>query len=189
MASDQYSKIIFPGDRDTLPIFGDAATATLLGDDGGFKIKEFCFGTDGSGSNELIVKYGKTSYSARPQGSEDKDYRSSHLYMNGRAIFDFMMTRVPENVLECLKRNKLEIDEIDYFIFHQAGKYMLDNLRKALGIEKDKVVFAMENTGNTVSSSIPIALAPFLSKKIHKKKVLLSGFGVGLSWASTVLIT
>jgi 3-oxoacyl-[acyl-carrier-protein] synthase-3 len=189
LTSDPYSKIIFPGDKDTLPIFGDAATATLLSEDGGFKIKEFSFGTDGSGCNELIVKYGKTSYSARSQQSENKDYRSSFLYMNGRAIFNFMMTRVPENVLECLKLNKLEIDEIDYFIFHQAGKYMLDNLRKTLGIEKEKVIISIENTGNTVSSSIPIALKPFLHKKNYKKKFLLSGFGVGLSWASTVLNT
>jgi len=189
LTSDPYSKIILPGDRDTLPVFGDAATATLLSEDGRLKIMEFSFGTDGSGCNELIVKSEKKKYSSKLQKTRNDDLRTSYLYMNGRAIFDFMMTYVPANVLECLKLNKLEIDEIDYFVFHQAGKYMLDNLRKTLGIEKRKVVFAMERTGNTVSSSIPVALAPFLSKKNHKKKFLLSGFGVGLSWASTVLFT
>ena len=189
LTSDPYSKITFPGDRDTIPIFGDAATATLLSGNGRFKIMEFSFGTDGSGYSELIVKNGNNLNTSKQQQIESKDNRASYLYMNGRAIFDFMMTRVPASVLECLKLNKLEIEEIDYFIFHQAGKYMLDNLGKALGIEKEKIVFAMENTGNTVSSSIPIALIPFLRKRKQKNIFLISGFGVGLSWASTVLIT
>ena len=188
LTSDPYSKIICSSDRNSVPLFGDAAAATLLKEDGFMKIMEFTFGTDGAGFRDLIVHTGG-SRNPFKQGESLRDGRNSpFLSMNGRAIFNFMMKRVPANILECLKVNKLGIDEVDLFVFHQASKYMIEALGKKLKIDSDKIVFDMRNTGNTVSSSIPIALEPLVkSKDVGNGICLICGFGVGFSWASSIL--
>jgi len=190
ITSDPYSKIIHSEDRDCLPIFGDAATATLLSEDGFMGIMDFTFGTEGSSHKELIVKEGGSRYPIGTNDVTSEALRSRCLYMNGRSIFNFAMTNIPDDIKSCLKRNNLRIEEIDYFVFHQGSKYLLDCLAKGLNVDKSKVIYSLNSTGNTVSSSIPIALAPYLNenRKLNKK-YLISGFGVGLSWASSVLVT
>jgi 3-oxoacyl-[acyl-carrier-protein] synthase-3 len=187
VTSDPYSKIIARKDRVTRPLFGDAAAATLLSEGAQCRIMESTFGSDGSGAKHLMVSGGGTRH-PHSDGPGPAQEPSPHLFMDGREIFNFMMRRVPEDVSLCLQKNGLNLVDIDYFVFHQASKYMLDSLVKRMGLDPAKVVYHLKDVGNTVSSSIPIALSPFFGeKKLARKKALLCGFGVGLSWASTVL--
>ena len=177
---DAYSKIMDPKDKATAPLFGDAASATLLRVGGAARLGRTIFGTNGENHQALIVR-----------GSGSRAEAFEPLFMDGRAIFNFMMTEVPTSVTRCLEINKLNVDDIDFFVFHQASKYMLTTLASRMRIPLDKVVIDMRDIGNTTSSSIPVALQRRLLSKNQKNKkrlnILLSGFGVGLSWASTVI--
>ena len=182
ITSEAYSKVINRDDRHTVPIFGDGATATLIDMGGPGRINKFAYGSDGSGHNHLIVKGG---------GSRHPDLKregEGALYMDGAAIFKFMMTTVPQNIKECLTSNNLSLDDIDYFVLHQASRYMLESLASVLDIPMARIPLSLKETGNTVSSSIPITLDHIgCPDKLKNKKILLSGFGTGLSWATTIL--
>ena len=172
VTSETYTKYISEDDAANKSLFGDAATVTLISKDKNEQINEFVFGTDGSGYKNLIVELGATK-------NLNSNYPST-LYMNGPEIFSFTNT----------KKNSIDLDKIDYYIFHQANKYMLEHLRNKIGIEKEKFVIDIENFGNTVSNTIPIALANkfFRNKKdLKNKSVMLVGFGVGYSWGATIL--
>ena len=163
---DPYSRIVDPDDRNTALLFSDAATATLLTRSGRFKYVAGDFGAHGNSSGALKVS-------------------NNHLLnMNGRIVFDFAMKVVPGSVDRVLRKMGLEKQEIDAFLFHQGSKFIVEQLAKRLSIEK-KAVFNAGSVGNTISSSIPIMLAPYLSSPV--KSILLSGFGVGLCWATCLL--
>jgi len=182
ITSEAYSKITDPGDRHTVPIFGDGATATLIEKGGPGRIDKFTYGSDGRGYDKLIVRGG---------GSRHPDLKregEGALYMDGSAIFKFMMTTVPPSIEECLKRNDLSLGDIDHFVLHQASRFMLTSLASALDIPMAKVPLSLRGTGNTVSSSIPITLSQMgCPDELENQTLLLSGFGTGLSWATTVL--
>ena len=187
---DPYSRIIGRSDRDTVGLFGDAATATWLSREKGGVIGRTDFGTDGAGAENLIVRAGGA---AKPltglyyQGDRppDRDFRLS---MNGRGIFNFMMERIPSSVERALSLNKTSAEEIDLFVFHQGSKFLLDQLAGRIGIPSEKVPSNIAQYGNTVSSSIPLLLSELeLAGQLNGKKVLVSGFGVGLSWATGVI--
>ena len=112
---------------------------------------------------------------------------SDHLFMDGQEIFMFTLMKVPKMIKEVLAKNDLQKEDISLFVFHQANKYMLEHLRKKLKIEEDKFFVNLENVGNTVSSTIPIALCDARDQGLLKGKVVLAGFGVGLSWGATIL--
>ena len=109
--------------------------------------------------------------------------------MNGTEIFNFTLESVASLVKQILQKNQLQQEDIDLFIFHQANQFMLDYLRKKIKIPQEKFFIAMEHCGNTVSSTIPIAMKhAFAEEKIKKgSKVLIAGYGVGYSWGGTVL--
>ena len=109
--------------------------------------------------------------------------------MDGADIFSFTITTVPQTVAQTLEKNGLALEDVDLFVFHQANKYMLDFLRKKCKIEREKFYMNFEDCGNTVSASIPIALARAEADGVLRPgmKVMLVGFGVGLSWGATVL--
>lgn len=109
--------------------------------------------------------------------------------MNGPEIFNFTIESIPALVENVLKKNKMTLDMIDYFIFHQANKYMLDYLRKKIKIQPEKFYNNMLLTGNTVSSTIPIALKDSIENGLVRKgnKILLAGFGVGYSWGAVII--
>lgn len=177
VTADAYSRVVDPTDRNTAPLFGDAATATLLSPNPRYQVGATTFGTNGALHESLIV-----------HGSGSTLEPRESLRMDGRSIFNFAMRIVPNDVKRCLELNALEIDDIDKFVFHQANAFMLESLRQRMGIEGAKVVVNLREVGNTTSSSIPLALEPILcagSEQPHH--ILLSGFGVGLSWASTVV--
>lgn len=188
---DPYSRIMGKSDRDTVALFGDAATATWLSADRGAEIGKLDFGTDGAGAENLIVRAGGSAhplsaidYTLQPDGEPE----GLRLRMNGRGIFNFMIERVPGSIDNALRRNALTKDEVDYFVFHQASRFLLEQLASRLGLPADKVPSNLANLGNTVSSSIPLLLAELLAAgKLSGKTVLVSGFGVGLSWATNVI--
>ena len=195
ITSETYSKFIHPKDKSNRTIFGDAAAATLISAEGGmFEIGDFIFGTDGSGAENLIVKNGGLRFPV--QNNEDiidefgNVRNDNNLYMNGSEIFNFTTESVPLLTNAILKKIKLDIEAIDLFIFHQANRYMLSHLRKKIGIPEDKFYIAMEHFGNTVSSTIPIAMYEAIKENRFDncKNILLLGFGVGYSWASCNLI-
>jgi 3-oxoacyl-[acyl-carrier-protein] synthase-3 len=195
ITSETYTKFIHPEDKSNKTIFGDAATATLVSSElNGLEIKNFVYGTDGSGAENLIVKDGavknRHNKSIDIRNDENEFVKNDgYLYMNGQEIFKFTSANVPTLVQNVLEKNELTDAEIDLYIFHQANKYMLEFVRKKIGIETSKFFYFLENCGNTVSSTIPIAYYEALRQnKINEKSVvLLAGFGVGYSWAGCVL--
>lgn len=183
LTGDTYSKYLHPEDKSVRTIFGDAGTASLIEVDVTHdSANSFVFHTDGSGKDSLILKGSASRKSDISQGD-------GYLKMAGPDIFLFTLREVPKLVRTCLQKAQLSPDDIDYYLFHQANAFILENLRKKCGIEAKKFIVDMEDVGNTVSSSIPIALErAILSGTIKPgQKVLIAGFGVGLSCAAGVL--
>jgi 3-oxoacyl-[acyl-carrier-protein] synthase III len=191
ITAETYSKHIHPKDKSNRTIFGDASSATLVSTEGYASIEDFCLGTDGRGAENLIVKKGGLRQ-PNPMNDLIVDENgnlisSDYLYMNGAEIFNFTSEAVPQLVDQVLKKNNLLKDDIDMFVFHQANKYMMNYLRKIIDIAPEKFYFFLENVGNTVSSTIPIALYEGQNEGKIKGRILLAGFGVGYSWAGCVL--
>lgn len=193
VTAETYSKFIHPEDRSNRAIFGDAATATLISHDANEKMAQFLFGTDGSGFDKLIVKNGAGRFPFNENaetveyGSGNK-YTDNDLYMNGPEVFNFTNEVIPPFVNEILQKNKISIEEIDQFIFHQANAFMLNFMRKRLKIQKDKFYINLANGGNTVSNTIPIALKRYMSGQGEgDQKIIVTGFGVGLSWSGGLI--
>lgn len=185
ITSETYSKYIHDLDRGNRTIFGDGAAATLISNtDGIAEILDFDLGTDGTGAENLIVKNGATK---NPKRDLDEGISDNNLYMNGSEIFSFTLSSVPSLVKNSLLKNNLQITDVDLFIFHQANKFILDHLRKKINIEENKFYIYLENCGNTVSSTIPIALKEAIKENKAKGNVLLAGFGVGYSWGSCII--
>lgn len=191
LTAETYNKYIHPRDKGNKTIFGDGATATLITTDGFAEIGEFVLGTDGGGAEGLMVKTGASKYK-EPLNDVDYDengnpHSSDHLFMDGKAIFDFTVKAVPPMINEVLSKNGLTKDGVDMFVFHQANKYMINFLRKLIMIDKEKFYVYLEKVGNTVSSTIPIALCEAQKEgKLHGN-ILLAGFGVGFSWGGCII--
>jgi 3-oxoacyl-[acyl-carrier-protein] synthase-3 len=193
ITSETYSKFIHPKDKSNKTIFGDAAAATLISTEGFAEIGNFEYGTDGKGAENLIVKNGGLRHYKKQSEIIIDEYNNyisdDYLYMNGSEIFLFTLSAVPNLIKNTLMKNNIAIEEIDLFVFHQANRYMLENLRKKLSIPEENFYLHLEDCGNTVSSTIPIALyhAQKDNLLLSGKKVLLAGFGVGYSWAGSIL--
>lgn len=166
--ADPYSEVVNKEDKNTALIFGDAATVTLLEEGSGLVPLGFDFGSRGKDYDKLINKNGG-------------------LYMNGRAVFNFTATTVPPSVESLLAKVEVVKGDVDRWYFHQGSKYIVDAISDRLGLSADKVVFDMYDYGNTVSSSIPLLLSKDIGTIQPGQLLGLSGFGVGLSWGSTIL--
>lgn len=193
LTAETYNKYLHPSDKSNRSIFGDGAAACLISSEGFAEIGEFVLGTDGSGANNLIVKTGasrqKTATGLSVEDEEGHIWYDDYLYMNGGAIFNFTLDAVPAMMKDVLEKNNLQKEEIDYFVFHQANKFMLNTIRKVCVLPKDKFYVNLENTGNTVSSTVLIGLKDCKDNQTIKAgdNVMISGFGVGLSWGGTLL--
>lgn len=191
ITSEAYSKHIHPKDKSNRTIFGDAATATLVSDNGFAEIGNFSLGTDGKGAKNLIVENGgllnpnKTGLVEFDEGGNP--ISTDNLYMNGSEIFNFTLEAVPLLVKDALEKNNLTLNDINLHIFHQANRYMMNFLRKKIKIEEEKFYYYLNEVGNTVSSTIPIALYNAQKEDKLEGNVLLAGFGVGYSWGGTIL--
>lgn len=193
LTAETYTKYIHPKDKGNRSIFGDGAAAALISTDGFAKIGEFSLGTDGKGCENLIVKTGGARYPMREneiQVDANGYFKASdYLYMNGHEIFTFSLDAVPPLITQTLICNNIKKDNINLFVFHQANKFMLNTIRKVCAIPKEKFYINLENTGNTVSSTILIALKNAIQEQSigSGQQVLIAGFGVGYSWGATVL--
>jgi 3-oxoacyl-[acyl-carrier-protein] synthase III len=199
VTADTYTKFINKRDRAARAIFGDGSAATLIApvhaDDD--PIGPFVLGSDGSGARHLMVPAGCLRNPPSPEAFvETKDdngnWRSpSNFYMNGPEVFTFTLSAVPAVVNQLLIDSNLSFDDVDYFVFHQANRFMLERLRAKLEIPPEKFALDVSDTGNTVSSSIPIALERLTARGLVRsgKRVMLVGFGVGYSWAAAMIRT
>ena len=190
ITGDTYSRFIHPKDKSTRVLFSDAATAILLTKEAICEsIGPFSYFTEGKGANSLIVPHGAMRNPTNCQSKIEQvdrfgNVRSNmNLYMNGIEITTFSLTSVPIIVKQFLERIKLSFDDIDYFVFHQANRYILERLRERMEIPMNKFHLSSGHIGNTVASSIPIALKNMQIEHLLNpgKKILLLGFGVGYS--------
>ena len=166
VTADPYSKIVDPADRNTALLFGDAASATLLAADPVWHLGRSDFGSIGRSRRALELN------------------EAGNLAMNGRGVFDFSATSIPASIQRTAELNEIGLAAVDRFILHQGSRYIVDTIAKRLGV-LDRTPFDAAEYGNTVSSSIPIALARAVDPS--DRLVMISGFGVGLSWATTLL--
>lgn len=197
LTSETYTKYIHPEDHAVKPLFGDAATATVISacDAEESGITGLVYGTDGSGADKLIVPVGgmRQRYQETPVTiTEDKfgNVRTNqNLYMDGGAIMNFALDAVPKTVDEILNKTFLQKEDIDYYVFHQANKFMLKSLQQICELTDRPFWNDCAEYGNTVSNSIPIALVDMMKENQGKtlKHVMLIGFGVGLSWGGCVV--
>ncbi|MBO6252496.1 MAG: ketoacyl-ACP synthase III [Bacteroidaceae bacterium] len=191
MTAETYNKKIHPKDKGNRTIFGDAAAATLVSIEGFAQIGEFVLGTDGKGAEGLIENTG--AFRQRNPANDlafdenGNPHSSDHLFMDGKAIFDFTADVVPEMCQETIDKNGLQESDINLYVFHQANRYMINYLRKLMGIDKERFYVYLEKVGNTVSSTIPIALKEAQKEGKLNGNVLLAGFGVGLSYGATII--
>ncbi len=199
VTADTYTKLINEKDKSNKTIFGDGSSVSLITSEPKetklkSSIHDFVYGTDGSGSEHLIVKNSgikKRNKLSVDEFSETGDFlrNDDNLYMNGKEIFQFTAFEVPKLIKSVLQKNNLELGNVDMFIFHQANEFMLDFIRKRCDIPEDRFFISIKDVGNTVSSTIPIALKRAIEQKIIKanSKVILAGFGVGLSMGAVMI--
>jgi 3-oxoacyl-[acyl-carrier-protein] synthase III len=167
ITADPYSKVVNPDDKNTALLFGDAAGATLISTTPVFVPGRYTFGTMGSEFDKLIARDGE-------------------LYMNGRAVFNFAAKTIPPDIEKMARRNDIAIADIDRFLLHQGSKIIVETIARKLGVPLSKVPFAICGFGNSCASTIPLLLQSELADPAVKT-IALSGFGVGLSWASGLL--
>lgn len=192
LTADTISKYLHLQDKNRL-LFGDAASATLIATDGLARIGKFERGTDGSGFEHIIIRNGANRHRSLTGISKTDEngnvHYEDHFDMDGEAVFNFTIERIPELINRCLDINSIKKENVDYYVFHQANKYMLNTLRKLNKLPKDGFFVDLSDTGNTTSSTVPIGLVKSLKAGDIKEgmNVMVAGFGVGLSWAATIL--
>lgn len=197
LAGDTMSRLVHPKDRSVAPVFGDGGSATLIERSEASEQSWFSLETDGKGFDKLIVPAGgqrlpsSTETQAEVVDDEGNVRTAEHLLMDGAEVFNFSITVEPKAVREIAEYAGVELDEIDYFVFHQANRYILGNIAKRLKVDREKVPMqTVERYGNQSSASIPSAMCGELQDELcgsDAKQVLLSGFGVGLSWGSALV--
>ena len=193
LTGETYSKYLHERDKSNRTIFGDGAAATLISREGIAKIGNFVIGTDGTGAENLIVKSGGAR-SPKPINDLLFDNfgnprSSDNLYMDGPAILNYSLESIPSLAAGVLAKNGLVMEDIDLHVYHQANVFLANLERKLLRVPQEKYYVSIENTGNTVSSTIPIALCEAMKVgKLHEgMKVLSLAQGLGYTWGGMVL--
>jgi len=194
LVGETFSQIVSDKDKVNAPLYGDAGTATLISK-GDFGSSIFQLYSDGSGADAIKIEAGgarcpANSETVLPKEREDGNIRSGHqLYMDGMEVFNFTLKVVPKSVKDALAETGENVDSIDFFVFHQANRFMIDFFVKKLKIPKDKVPISLDTFGNVSSATIPLTLVTRLKNElvVSDKKVLISGFGAGLSWGTAML--
>lgn len=195
LAGDVSSFSLNKKDKSTYPLFGDAGTATALELTDNAEM-HYSLSSDGSGKDAIIIPDGGLRNPLNDESFIEKEidkgiWRSNrNLKLEGLDVFNFSITKVHPQIQALLAEHQIDIDKIDYFVFHQANKLILETIRKKLKIAPEKVPFSLKDYGNTSSASIPLTIVTELNKEVQSNKLsmLLCGFGVGLSWG-TVLLT
>ncbi|WP_242135034.1 3-oxoacyl-ACP synthase III family protein [Aestuariivivens marinum] len=197
ICGDTSSKTINPEDKSTALLFGDAATAAIIERKEGVTPFHFNMGSDGSGYKAIIIEEGGFRNPYNDNSLTVIDYgegikrNGCQLALDGMDVFGFGITQAPKTVKELFEYASIENSDIDFAVFHQANKMMNEMIRKKLKLEKEKVPYSLEKFGNTSSASIPLTMVTELKEQLSsgKNRLLLCGFGVGLSWGSCYLTT
>ncbi|NQT78197.1 MAG: ketoacyl-ACP synthase III [Bacteroidetes bacterium] len=198
LTSVNISELIHPEDKSNRAIFGDGAAATLVSlneNMRGSEIGDFVFGTDGKGFDTIIIKHGGARYPIKKFDAEDYRDAAGNIrndrcfYMNGAAVFTFSLEKVPVMIKQLLDKAGMSEDEVDMYVLHQANRIILESIFRKMKIPKEKTLFHLEDCGNTVASTIPIALYHTIVDGRVKRgdTLILAGFGVGFSWAACIL--
>ena len=193
LTGETYSKYMHERDKSNRTIFGDGAAATLVSTEGIAEVGDFVIGTDGTGAENLIVKTGGARH---PQPADDLKFddfgnprSSDNLYMDGPAILNYSLDSIPQLVEDVLVKNHVTMDDIDLHVYHQANTFLANLERRKLRIPEEKYYCNIKNFGNTVSSTIPIALCEAMKEGriIKGTKVLSVAQGLGYTWGGMVL--
>ena len=195
ITGDTYSKYIHPQDRSARILFGDGAAACLISETKDEGIIDAALASSGSDYNSFYIPSGglrlpKSEKTAFVEIDESGNtHTAEHIHMNGFGIWKFVASTVPKQIIQLLEKNNYSIDDVDLFVFHQASKMTIDSLMKAVKIKPEKVFINMDKVGNLVSSSIPVVLKDAEDAQRLKRGdlILLSGFGVGLSWGTIIM--
>lgn len=193
ITAETYSKYIHPNDKSNRTIFADGAAACLISTEGIAEIGEFTLGSDGKGAENLIVKSGaarhREAYNDLVINEFGNPMSSDYIYMNGPEILNYTLERIPEMIADVLEKNHETMKDIDLHVYHQANAYIAKLQRRKMKIEEDKYYHCYEHCGNTVSSTIPIALKEAIKDGSIKKgmKVLSVAQGLGYSWGGFLL--
>jgi 3-oxoacyl-[acyl-carrier-protein] synthase-3 len=179
-------------DKSTYPLFGDAGTATAIEFSEKSNTQYYNLCSDGSGWNAITVLDGGIRNYVTKSSLDEKEIapgvnRSNiQLQLNGIDVFNFSLREVAPNINELLSYSNKPIEEIDFFLFHQANLLINESIRKKLRIPKEKVPYTINKFGNTSSASIPLTMISEIGNELKNKELelLLCGFGVGLSWGS-----
>lgn len=198
LTADTYSKYINDRDKSVRTLFGDGAAATLVQgaeEEGSARVGPFIFGTDGAGARDLIVGTGafrtpRCAETAVEKADRSGNIRSAdNLYMDGARVMSFTLREVPRTLERLLAATGTTVDDVDYVVLHQANAFMLDALQRKMALPAAKVPRHFEEIGNTVSSTIPFVLEKMLhsGQMAPGTRIMLIGFGVGLSWAGAAI--
>lgn len=184
---ETFSKIVNKRDKVDWPLYGDGATATLI-EKGDFEESIFILRSDGQGENAVKIPAGMrnpiSTSSLEITEREDGNFRNDlEVYMDGMDVFNFAMGVVPKTIKEIINLQNMTMDDVDWLIFHQANKFMTDFFVKYLRFDFNKVPYCIQKYGNTSSTSIPLTMVSELEGKTKLgDKIVMAGFGAGLSW-------
>lgn len=191
---ETFSKIVNKKDKVDWPLYGDGATATLI-EKGNFEESVFILKSDGAGEGAVKIPGGGmrnpvTADALRENVREEGNIRNDlEVYMDGMEVFNFAMSVVPKSVKEIVKVTETTLDDIDWLVFHQANKFMTDFFAKRLKFDMDKVPYCIQKYGNTSSTSVPLTIVSELYDKMKDgDRVVMCGFGAGLSWGTARVI-
>ncbi|MBR6948305.1 MAG: ketoacyl-ACP synthase III [Muribaculaceae bacterium] len=189
---ETFSKIVNRRDKVDWPLYGDAGTATLV-EKGDYGTSTFMLNTDGSGEDVLKVHAGMrhpiTADSCVEREREDGNIRTElEVFMDGMDVFNFAISKVPKSIKLLLQQTNRTIDDVDYLVFHQANRFMMDFFVKKLKISPEHVPYCIGKYGNTSSASVPLTIVSELAGKLDgEHTVVMSAFGAGLSWGSAMV--
>lgn len=193
LVGETFSKIVNTHDKVNFPLYGDAGTATLI-EKGDFDSSTFTLYTDGSGAGAVRIEAGECRHPTNSNNImavevEDGNVRSPHeVYMDGMAVFNFALSVVPKSIKEIATINNIDVSDVSAIVLHQANKFMTDFFVKKLKFDPSRVPYCLDRYGNTSSASIPLTISSEMaSNNYDKSRVVLCGFGAGLSWGTAML--
>lgn len=191
---ETFSKIVNKRDKVDWPLYGDGATATLI-EKGNYAESLFILNTDGSGESTVKIQGGGmrqkvTANSIIEKEREEGNIRTDlEVFMDGMDVFNFAMRVVPKSVKQICTETQTTLDDIDWLVFHQANKFMTDFFAKRLKFDMKKVPYCIQKYGNTSSTSVPLTIVSELKDKLKDgDRVVMCGFGAGLSWGTARVI-
>ncbi len=197
VTADKFSIYLSYRDYTVDTLFSDSAAAVLVEEDPKlFEIVAHDFGTDGTGVEHIIIPAGGSRLRISEETSKFESIKpgiersKNYLYMNGRQVMKFANNTVPSSADKVFKKSGTTLQDLDWLVLHQANKLMLENIGELLGIDKEKNYINLWNKGNTIASSIPIALKEILDNKQrlnHGRHWMIVGFGLGFAWGTTLL--